>query len=107
VTATPIVINRFWQADGKCLPKPIARVGLVNAPKYGRVESRSETIRAEKSQSGNCVGTKQNAIVFVYSPTTPAVMQDRLSIEVKYDKGTRTYDCVINVKEGTSQCQRT
>ena len=34
-------------------------------------------------------------------------LQDRLSIEVRYDKGTRTYDCVINVQDHTSQCQKT
>jgi hypothetical protein len=104
-TATPIRVDAlFWQHDSTCQPKLIARIGLVNAPNYGKIESRTETYRAEQ---GRCAGTKQTATYFVYSPTTPAVTQDRLSIEVRYDKGTRTYDCVINVQDHTSQCQET
>jgi serine/threonine protein kinase len=103
--AEPFRIYRYWQADDKCKPKPIARVAVVRAPKYGKVESRSETIIAENSRTGKCLGTKQNAIMLMYSPTTASATQDRLSIEVKYDNGTKTYDCLINVKDRKSDCQ--
>jgi len=103
--AAPIRINSYWQADSKCQPKPIARVGIVRAPMYGKVESRSETIIAENSRNGKCIGTKQNAIAFLYAPTVPTVTQDRLSIEVRYATGTKTFDCLINVKDRKSECQ--
>jgi serine/threonine protein kinase len=105
LAVTPIRINGYWQADSNCKPKPIARVGIVRPPQYGKVESRSETIIAENSRNGKCNGTKQNAIAFLYATTVPTVAQDRLSIEVRYATGTRTFDCLINVKDRKSECQ--
>src|SRR6476661_5822071 len=54
--AAPFPIGSYWQADGDCQPRPTARVAIIRPPTYGKVESRAETIVAEKSRTGRCVG---------------------------------------------------
>jgi hypothetical protein len=105
--AAPFPIGSYWQADGDCQPRPTARVAIIRPPTYGKVESRAETIVAEKSRTGRCVGTRQNAITLHYSPSNAAATEDRLSIEVRYESATRTFDCVVNVRERVASCKST
>jgi ATPase subunit of ABC transporter with duplicated ATPase domains len=103
--SSPIRIGSYWQADSDCQPRPVARVAIIQPPRYGKAESRAETMVAEKSRTGRCVGTKQNAIAVLYSASSGSVTEDRLSIEVRYESATRTFDCVVNVKDRSATCR--
>jgi hypothetical protein len=94
-----VELRGFVEYDGRCKPRNVPTITIVDAPAHGTVEQRPGVVTIGDNWVGNqtCAGTKLDRIKVYYKPADGFTGTDHLSFDVAYQRYPLTH-AVVDVE---------